>query len=91
MATFFGFSRNEVQEAVDDLVDRGELTLSDNGRLVLTEASKSYFSDIGEVPTLSLLRDSTVCLSFDLAAYSGERDRRFRSNVTAAQRSVLRG
>lgn len=70
VATFFGFSRNEVQEAVDDLVDRGELTLSDNGRLVLTEASKSYFSDIGEVPTLSLLRDSTVCLSFDLAVFS---------------------
>ncbi|MBB6136440.1 hypothetical protein HD842_004618 [Massilia aurea] len=70
VATFFGFSRNEVQEAVDDLVDRGELTLSDNGRLVLTEASKSYFSDIGEVPTLSLLRDSAVCLSFDLAVFS---------------------
>lgn len=70
VATFFGFSRNEVQEAINDLVERGELTLSDNGRLVLTEASKAYFMDIGEVPTLSLLRDSTVCLSFDLAVFS---------------------
>lgn len=70
VATFFGFSRNEVQEAIDDLVERGELTLSENGRLVLTEESKAYFSDVGEVPTLSLLRDSTVCLSFDLAVFS---------------------
>lgn len=70
VAAFFGFSRNEVQEAIDDLVERGELTLSENGRLVLTEESKAYFTDIGEVPTLSLLRDSTVCLSFDLAVFS---------------------
>lgn len=70
VATFFGFTRNEVQEAIDDLVERGELTLSENGRLTLTEKSKSYFSELGEVPRLSLLRDSTACLSFDLATFS---------------------
>lgn len=70
VATFFGFSRNEVQEAIDDLVERGELTLSDNGRLILTEKSSGYFTELGEVPRLSLLRDSTACLSFDLATFS---------------------
>lgn len=70
VATFFGFSRKEVQEAIDDLVERGELTLSENGRLALTEKSSSYFTDLGEVPRLSLLRDSTACLSFDLATFS---------------------
>lgn len=70
VATFFGFSRKEVQEAIDDLVERGELTLSENGRLILTEESSAYFTDLGEVPSLSLLRDSTACLSFDLAAFS---------------------
>ncbi len=70
VATFFGFSRREVQEAVDDLVERGELTLSGNGRLTLTEKSSGYFTELGEVPRLSLLRDSTVCLSFDLATFS---------------------
>ena len=70
VATFFGFSRKEVQEAIDDLVERGELTLSENGRLTLTEKSSSYFTELGEVPRLSLLRDSTACLSFDLATFS---------------------
>lgn len=70
VATFFGFSRKEVQEAIDDLVERDELTLSENGRLTLTEKSRSYFTELGEVPRLSLLRDSTACLSFDLATFS---------------------
>lgn len=70
VATFFGFSRKEVQEAIDDLVERGELTLSENGHLTLTEKSSGYFSELGEVPRLSLLRDSSACLSFDLATFS---------------------
>lgn len=70
VATFFGFSRKEVQEAINDLVERGELTLSENGRLTLTEKSSGYFTELGEVPRLSLLRDSTACLSFDLATFS---------------------
>lgn len=70
VATFFGFSRKEVQEAIDDLVERGELTLSENGRLTLTEKSSGYFTELGEVPRLSLLRDSAACLSFDLATFT---------------------
>lgn len=70
VATFFGFSPKEVQEAIDDLVGRGELALSENGRLTLTDKSTGYFTELGEVPRLSLLRDSTACLSFDLATFS---------------------
>ena len=70
VATFFGFSRGEVQEAIEDLVDRGELTLTADGRLTLTEKANGYFTELGEVPRLSLLRDSTACLSFDLATFS---------------------
>lgn len=70
VANFFGFSRKEVQEAIDDLVERGELTLSENGRLALTEKSSGYFTELGEAPRLSLLRDSSACLSFDLATFS---------------------
>lgn len=70
IAIFFGFSRREVKEAIDDLVERGDLTLSENGRLSLTEKSSRYFTELGEVPRLSLLQDSTACLSFDLATFS---------------------
>lgn len=70
ISAFFGFSRREADEAVMDLVDRGELTLSEIGQLILTEKSKGYFSEIGEVPRLSLLRDSGTCLAFDLATFT---------------------
>lgn len=70
VGTFFGFTRKEVQEAINDLVERGELTLSENGRLSLTEKSSGYFTELGEVPRLSQLRDSSACLSFDLATFS---------------------
>lgn len=70
IAGFFGFSRNEVQEAIEDLVERGELTLSENGRLTLTDKSSNYFSELGDAPRLSMLRDSSVCLTFDLATFS---------------------
>ena len=70
IATFFGFSRKETEEAIDDLVERDELTLNESGRLTLTDKSKGYFTDIGEVPRLSLLRDSGACLSFDLATFT---------------------
>lgn len=70
LATYFGFSRNETEEAIADLVDRGELTLSDNGRLMLTEKAGGYFSDIGEAPRLAQLQDSGVFLAFDLATFT---------------------
>lgn len=70
IATFFGFSRKEVEEAIADLVERDELTLMQSGRLTLTEKSSGYFTEIGEVPRLSLLRDSGACLSFDLATFT---------------------
>ena len=70
IATFFGFSRKEIDEAIADLVERDELTLTESGRLKLTEKSSGYFTEIGEVPRLSLLRDSGACLSFDLATFT---------------------
>ena len=60
IATFFGFSRKETEEAIDDLVERDELTLNESGRLTLTDKSKGYFTDIGEVPRLSLLGEGYI-------------------------------
>lgn len=56
IATFFGFSRKEIEEAIEDLVERDELMLTEGGLLTLTEKSSGYFTEIGEVPRLSLLR-----------------------------------
>lgn len=70
IATFFGFSRKEIEEAIADLVGRDELTLMESGRLTLTEKSTGYFTEIGDVPRLFLLQDSSVSLSFDLATFT---------------------
>jgi len=70
IATYFGFSRKETEEAIADLVERDELTLMESGRLTLTGKSSGYFTEIEEVPRLPLLRDSRALLSFDLATFT---------------------
>ncbi|WP_228859712.1 hypothetical protein [Xenorhabdus sp. PB61.4] len=70
ISTYFGLSRRETEEAISDLVQRGELTLSQDSRLTLTDKSNGYFSEIGEIPQLSTVQDSGATLSFDLATFS---------------------
>lgn len=70
ISTYFGLSHRETEEAISDLVQRGELTLSPDGRLTLTEKSNGYFSEVGEIPHLSTVQDSGCTLSFDLATFS---------------------
>ncbi len=70
ISTYFGLSHRETEEAISDLVQRGELTLSPDGRLTLTDKSNGYFSEIGEIPQLSTVQDSGATLSFDLATFS---------------------
>lgn len=70
ISTYFGLSLRETGEAISDLVQRGELTLSSEGRLALTEKSSDYFAEIGEIPQLSTVQDSGATLSFDLATFS---------------------
>ncbi|MCW9642051.1 hypothetical protein ORM05_16725 [Klebsiella michiganensis] len=70
ISTYFGLSHRETDEAISDLVQRGELTLSSDGRLALTEKSNGYFSEVGEIPHLSTVQASGSTLSFDLATFS---------------------
>jgi len=70
IATYFGLTHRETEEAISDLVQRGELTLSSDGRLTLTDKSNGYFPEVGEIPHLSTIQDSGGTLSFDLATFS---------------------
>lgn len=69
IAQFFGLTKREVDEAISDLVDRSEMTLAMDGRLTLTEKSKSYFPGMGQAPLLSITKESSANLWFDLATY----------------------
>lgn len=70
IANYFGLSRLEVEEAVSDLIQRGELTLSDSERLTLTALSQAYFTDLGESPQLTAVVDSGATLCFDLVSFT---------------------
>ena len=70
IAAYFDFSKREADEAIADLVQRGELTLSSDGLLTLTDKANGYFSDVGEVPQLATVQDSGASLTFDLATFS---------------------
>lgn len=69
IAQFFGLTKREADEAISDLVDRSEITLAVDGRLTLTEKSKSYFPGMGQAPILSISKESSANLWFDLATY----------------------
>ncbi|EGQ8312736.1 hypothetical protein GTW24_00010 [Vibrio cholerae] len=69
IAQFFGLTKREADEAISDLVDRSEMTLAMDGRLTLTEKSKSYFPGMGQAPLLSITKESSANLWFDLATY----------------------
>jgi hypothetical protein len=69
IAQFFGLTKREADEAISDLVDRSEMTLAIDGRLTLTEKSKSYFPGMGQAPLLSITKESSANLWFDLATY----------------------
>lgn len=69
IAQFLGLTKMEADEAISDLVDRSEMTLAMDGRLTLTEKSKSYFPGMGQAPLLSITKESSANLWFDLATY----------------------
>lgn len=70
IASYFGLSNLETEEAISDLVQRDELTLSKDDRLMLTEKAKGYFIALGETPQLYTIMDGGINLSFDLASFS---------------------
>ena len=67
---YFGMSLVEVDEAISDLVEREELALSAEGKMILTAKSSSYFNRIGESPRVSNIQDAVATLSFDLPTFT---------------------
>lgn len=70
LATFFGFSKIEVEEAVSDLVDKGDLQFSENGQIDLTSKSRGYFVGLGSTPLVSSLLESGGQFAFELAGFN---------------------
>ncbi|MBT7558631.1 hypothetical protein HN615_17160 [Candidatus Woesearchaeota archaeon] len=70
IAIFFGLSNIEMSEAISDLINRGDLELSNDGELVLTHASKNYFQELGDSPILPTIIDNHVSLWYELNSFN---------------------
>ena len=70
IAIFFGLSNIEMSEAISDLINRGDLELSNDGELVLTHASKNYFQELGSSPILPTIIDNHVSLWYELNSFN---------------------
>lgn len=67
---FFDFNEKELEEVVNDLVDKGDLSASEIGYLKLTEQAKGYFDDIGSQPTLSAVLDNSESLTYEIIGFN---------------------
>ena len=70
IATFFGLSDIEVEEAVGDLVDKGDLQFTGGGQVELTSKSRGYFIGLGSTPLVSSLLESGGQFAFELAGFN---------------------
>lgn len=70
IATYFGLSRREVDEAIADLVEKGDLEFSEKGQIELTAKSRGYFVSLGSTPLVSSLMESGGVFAFELASFN---------------------
>ena len=70
VSTYFGLSKRETDEAISDLLDKGDLQFNDEGKIELTSQSKGYFSSLGSTPQVSAVKQAGGALSFELAGFN---------------------
>jgi len=69
IATYFGLSKLETDEAISDLIERGDIQFDDNGSFGLTIQSNGYFVELGKPPQLSTVMETGGTFSFELASF----------------------
>lgn len=67
---FFDLNDKELEEVTSDLVEKGDVTVSELGKLKLTEQANGYFDDVGSQPTLSAVLDYAESLSYELIGFN---------------------
>jgi hypothetical protein len=70
IASYFGLAKREADEAISDLVDKGDLQFLDSGQIDLTSKSSGYFVGLGSIPHVSTLMESGGAFAFELASFN---------------------
>ena len=80
IATYFGFSKIELNEAISNLVNKDELDFSDDGDVVLTSRSKSYFTKSGGTPEVLAFFEDFIFLNYELVGFNPVKSRENEDN-----------
>ncbi|HDX6775539.1 TPA: hypothetical protein RPO53_004676, partial [Escherichia coli] len=70
IATYIGLNKDEVDEAISDLMDKGDLRFNGQGLVELTPQSTGYFDGIGNPPKTSSIQETGAALSFELCGFN---------------------
>ena len=70
LATYFGFSKQEASEAISDLLNKGDIRYSSDGKIELTQQSNRYFTSLGSVPQIATLKKTSAFLYFELGGFN---------------------
>lgn len=69
IASYFGLSKRETNEALSDLVESEDLVFRDDGTVSLTNQSQGYFTGLGSTPQVSAVVEHGGIFGFELASF----------------------
>lgn len=74
LASFFGFSQSELNVAIEEPFNKGEVSYLDDGRLCLTTLAKGYFSTSEDKPMVEKPLPGTSQVTFELIGFNKVRN-----------------
>ncbi|AYM87017.1 hypothetical protein [Pseudoalteromonas agarivorans] len=80
IATYIGLDTSELKEALSDLIEKGELQISDSGDVILTPKSEGYFEGLGKLPKSSSIMETSSTLSFEIGGFNCLGTKRIKDN-----------
>lgn len=70
LAEYFGLSKRELDAAVSDLLERGDIRILTNGLITLTQQSENYFESMGGNLQVSEIVSTTDTFCFEMADFN---------------------
>ncbi len=70
IAGYLGLSEREVRAAVDDLLNKSEVSYLEDGSVKLSPLAISYFDTLGDTPRVSTLQQTDTTLAFELVGFN---------------------
>lgn len=70
LSEYLGLSEREIKEALRDLIEKNDLTYNEQGQVILTSQSSSYFTILGSSPQVSDVLTKNTTLNFEMTKFN---------------------